>query len=461
MAEQYNMNGNPFEQGMQVGQGEAFVFTPNTKPIDILTGALNNQLAFEEKKLKQKEEQSKLKDAALEKELLELKADTKWDRAVEQIDSKLNELRDELITARIQGKDVSSPLYQRNVDRKKLELQALSNMNLTTYDMFTKLLPELRDRDKYDQTVVDQWIKDFDNLKTIEDRFDFITHNRPGEEFDFLKYLRTNMSKEEQSGLSTRTLEKKNRQAVEAAFNNLPEYRKMEMYNEGLKNNWYKDNADGSMNKEAMINAYDDELKAFYVKDVARAPMGWGGGNGGYQVPKIQLSGTRRKTHSNSPNDQFVDFLSFGKNARQLPPGTFFDRNGNQIKIIPTGFQYMGTPYKDSPGGWMLEGKIAGKEQKTVVSSEDSAGAFENSDKYEDVSVNSNSDGTYTVTYKELEDYSIPVTADNYNILQSQYGVDLNQAAQSENVRNKLPQHDYYTIPSQYINVSGMDMKAD
>jgi len=109
----------------------------------------------------------------------------------------------------------------------------------------------------------------------------------------------------------------------------------------------------------------------------------------------------------------------------------------------------------------MLEGKIAGKEQKTVVSSEDSAGAFENSDKYEDVSVNSNSDGTYTVTYKELEDYSIPVTADNYNILQSQYGVDLNQAAQSENVRNNLPQHNYYTIPSQYINVSGMDMKAD
>jgi hypothetical protein len=458
MAEEYNMNGNPFEQGMQVGQGEAFVFTPNTKPLDILSGALNNQLAFEEKKLKQKEEQAKLKDAALEKELLELKADVKWDRAVEQIDSKLTELSDELITARIKGKDVSSPLYQRNVDRKKLELQAISNMNLSTYDMYTKLLPELRDRDKYDQTVVDQWIKDFDNLKTIEERYDFITHNRPGEEFDFLKYLRTNMSKEEQSGRTTQTLEDKNRKAVEAAFNNLPEYRKMEMYNEGLKNNWYTDNADGSMNKEAMIKAYDEELKAYYVKDVSPPPMRSGGG-GGYQVPQIQLSGTRRYDYGTG--DQFVDFLSFGKSGKGLYAGNFYDANGNQVKIIPTGFQYTGTPYGDKPGGWIMEGKLAGQEQKTVVSSEDAAGAFENSDRYEDVNVNSNGDGTYTVTYKELQDYSIPVTIDNYNLLQSQYGFDLNQAAQSENARQKLPQHDYYTIPTKSFGVQGMNMNAE
>lgn len=457
MAEQYNMNGNPFEQGMQVGQGEAFVFTPNTKPIDILTGALNNQLAFEEKKLKQKEEQSKLKDAALEKELLELKADTKWDRAVEQIDSKLNELSDELITARIQGKDVSSPLYQRNVDRKKLELQALSNMNLTTYDMFTKLLPELRDRDKYDQTVVDQWIKDFDSLKTIEDRFEFITHNRPGEEFDLLKYLRTNMSKEEQSGLKTQTLESKNRQAVEAAFNNLPEYRKMEMYNEGLENGWYTNNADGSMNKEAMINAYDDELKAFYVKDVGRATTGGGGGTYGYTKPKLKIEGSR--INEFGAGDKFIDVIAASINEKSLPAEDY-EYNGEYIKVKPVTFEYSGMPFAGKPGGWSIKGKKVGEERKKVVSSEDEALAFENSDDYDDVEITDMGGGKYTVTYKELSDISVPVTQENDLILRSLYGLDLSSTANQINKSEGRPTHNYFNIGGTELNVDEETRKA-
>jgi hypothetical protein len=458
MANEYNTDGNPLEQGMQVGQGEAFVFTPNTKPIDILTGALNNQLAFEEKKLKQKEEQAKLKDAALEKELAELKVDSKWDRAVEELDLKLGNLRDELIEARIKGYDVSNPMFSRNIDKKKLELKAKADMNLATFDMYTKLLPELRDVDKYDQNVVDQWIKDLDKITDIEKRYDFITHNRPGDEFDYLKYLKDNFSEEVQKGRTTQTEEKKQIRAVETAYNNLPEYRKMEMYNEGLKNGWYTNNSDGSKNLEAMYKAYDQELKPFYKYQQTPAPSGGGFGFGN-NVPQISLSGTRR--YNFGRGDQFVDFLSFGKSGRGLNPGNFYDVNGNQVKIIPTGFQYTGTPYADKPGGWIMEGKLAGEEQKTVVNSESAAGAFENSDKYEDVNVNENSDGTYTVTYKELKDYSIPVDAANYNLIQSQYGVDLNQAAQMINKQQGRPQHDYYTIPTKSFGTPDMDMRAD
>lgn len=457
MAEEYNMNGNPFEQGMQVGQGEAFVFTPNTKPLDILSGALNNQLAFEEKKLKQKEEQAKLKDAALEKELLELKADPKWDRAVEQIDSKLTELSDELITARIQGKDVSSPLYQRNVDRKKLELQAISNMNLSTYDMYTKLLPELRDRDKYDQTVVDQWIKDFDKLKTIEERYDFITHNRPGEEFDFLKYLRTNMSKEEQSGRTTRTLESKNKEAVETAFNNLPEYRKMEMYNEGKKNGWYTDNADGSMNKEAMIKAYDSELKPYYIKDVGPAPMSGGGGGNSVTKPKLEIEAGR--INEWGAGDKFVDVIVASINKKSLPAENY-EYNGEYIKVKPVKFEYSGMPFQGKPGGWSIKGKKVGEEQKKVVSSESEADAFENSNQYEDVTVEKNDNGKYTITYKELSDIYVPVTQENALILKSLYGLDLNSTANEINKASGIPTHDYFNIGGTELNVDEETRKA-
>lgn len=456
MANEYNTNGNPLEQGMQVGQGEAFVFTPNTKPIDILTGALNNQLAFEEKKLKQKEEQAKIKDAALEKELAELKVDPKWDRAVEELDLKLGGLRDELIEARIKGYDVSNPLFSRNIDKKKLELKAKADMNLATFDMYTKLLPELRDVDKYDQNVVDQWIKDLDKITDIEKRYDFITHNRPGDEFDYLKYLRENFSEEVQKGRTTKTEEKKQVRAVETAYNNLPEYRKMEMYNEGLKNGWYTNNADGSKNLDAMYKAYDQELKPFYKYQQTPPPSGGGGfGFGSSNVNKISVVGERQNYVGTK--GEIIDYLTYRIGNKTLPAQNFLDSSDNQFKnFIPISFGYTGTPYGNSPGGWIMEGKLAGEEQKTVVNSESEAGAFENSDRYEDVNVDQNSNGTYTVTYKELKNYKMPVNYTNYQLLKTM-GIDLNQDAGRINKEKGGESHNYFTSkPSE-----NWDLNAD
>jgi hypothetical protein len=462
MANEYNTDGNPLEQGMQVGQGEAFVFTPNTKPIDILTGALNNQLAFEEKKLKQKEEQAKLKDAALEKELAELKVDPKWDRAIEELDLKLGGLRDELIEARIKGYDVSNPLFSRNIDKKKLELKAKADMNLATFDIYTKLLPELRDVDKYDQNVVNQWIKDLDKITDIEKRYDFITHNRPGDEFDYLKYLRENFSKEVQKGRTTQTEEKKQIAAVKSSYLNLPEYRQMEMYNEGLKNGWYKNNADGSKNLEAMYAAYDKEmLKPYYTKEVSPAPSG-GGGYRSYSnnTNKLTVVG-ERQNYVGTPGT-VIDFLTYRQGSKPLYPENYLDTRDNQYKLFrPIGFGYTGWEYTApdgsySPGGWEMVGKLVGEERKKVVSSEDEALAFENSDDYDDVEITDMGGGKYTVTYKELKDYKMRVDPYNYQLLQTQ-GIDLNADADRINRKKGGEAHDYYTLPPS----SNMDLRAD
>ncbi len=95
---------NPLGAGTQVGQAESFVYTPNQNVFATIQGALDKNLQLQQDDLKKKEEAKKVQDAKLEKLMLDLQTEPKWDLPVEELAGQIDDIQNFVVDWRASGK---------------------------------------------------------------------------------------------------------------------------------------------------------------------------------------------------------------------------------------------------------------------------------------------------------------------------------------------------------------------
>ncbi len=209
---------NPLGAGTQVGQAESFVYTPNQNIFSTIQGALDKNLQLQQDDLKKKEEDKKKKDAALEKLMLDLQTEPKWDLPVEELAGQIDDIQNFVVDWRASGKPEDYN-FQLALKKKMLKFDATKSMNEKTFDIVTKYMTEATGNEKMDQEDVQLWYDGILGQKDSESRYKYVVSQpKPGEYFDILKPFKDNFSKEEQSGRKTETKESKQADAERAVW---------------------------------------------------------------------------------------------------------------------------------------------------------------------------------------------------------------------------------------------------
>lgn len=428
---------NPLAAGTQVGQGEAFVYnTPNVNPFSALQGALNNQLNLKQRELDKKEDEKKKNDANLQKALIDLQVDPKWDKAVGEFNTDVNDLSDFVASWGAKGLPYDSS-FQMAWRKKQLSVEAKKSMNEKTFDEYSKLkLKWAADPDKYDQAAINEWEKGLSSQKDIKGRYDYVMNNpQPGEYFDTLKYFRDNFSKDIQQGRYTYTDPKKQRAAVVTSFENLPEYRQNVIYKQGLQDGSWK-------SKEEMFDSINSSLKPYYINERTPSPVG-GGGSGSLSGKYSTIVGSSYGTSNGA------DTIAIAFGGGEAKPIQLSGENNQAVEMVPSQFIYTGNPGESTAkGGWYVRGKEY-RSEKTFESKQD-ADSF--ASQGTDFMVEQDPT-TQKWVVKKVIDVDVPLTEKNRLSMSATFGRQFDPSAEANawNKQNGLGTINYYRLPRQGV----------
>ena len=431
---------NPLGAGTQVGQAEAFVYTPNQNVFSTIQGALDKNLQLQQDDLKKKEEAKKKQDAALDKVMMDLQVDPKWDKSLEEMSQHIDNVGNLVYNWRASGKPVDVSFYTA-LNKEVARQNQLKSMNEKTFDAYTKYKADALANEKVDQADVELWEKGLDEQKTIEARFDYVNNQpKPGEYFDILKPFKDYFSEEERSGRLTQTKESKQTEAEKAVWESRNPTERQRMLRLAGKNLNLTDE-EGNLRpatEDEYLEFVHKSMKPFYVKELA--PSTSSGLTA--QQKKTGAAGVRTAT-----SQGFSDYVGL---PTDTTPMQVMDTNQQLISIIPSGVQYMGNPgeSKIAPlGGWHIEGKIPGNTQTKTFKDKAEADAWASANEGGTIAEPEFDEETNTLTYKTLETVYVPYDW-NKPKFQSQYPkIDVVALAQQYNSANGKGNPTYYQVP--------------
>ena len=432
---------NPLGAGTQVGQAESFVYTPNQNVFATIQGALDKNLQLQQDDLKKKEEAKKAQDAKLEKLMLDIQTDPKWDMPVEQLSNSIDDIQNFVVDWRASGKPEDYN-FQLALKKKMMGFDADKSMNEKTFDTYSKYMTEATANEKLDQEDVKLWENGIREQKDIKGRYDYImTQPKPGEYFDILKPFTDYFSKEVQQGRLTKTDEKKQRGAESSVWETRTPSERQRMLRQAGKNLNLTD-ADGNIRpatEEEFLTRVHEQMKPYYEKTLTAST---GGGGLTSQQKKTGAAGVRTGT-----SQGFSDYVAL---PTDVTPMQVRDVNQQLISIIPSGVQYMGKPgeTKIAPlGGWHIEGKVPGNTQTRTFKDKAEADAWASTNEGGTIAEPEFDEQTNTLTYKTLETVYVPYDW-NKTKFQAQYPkIDVVGLAQQYNTANQKGNPTYYQVP--------------
>ena len=401
---------NPLGAGTQVGQAESFVYTPNQNIFSTIQGALDKNLQLQQDDLKKKEEDKKKKDAALEKLMLDIQTDPKWDMPVGQLSNSIDDIQNFVIDWRASGKPEDYN-FQLALKKKMMTFDADKSMNEKTFDTYSKYMTEATGNEKLDQEDVKLWDNGLREQKDIKGRYDYIMNQpKPGEYFDPLKPFKDYFSQEEQSGRKTETKESKQTEAERAVWESRNPTERKRMLLLAGKNLELKD--DKGNIRPATENEYLDfvhkSMKPFYLKDRTPTPAGGSGFGGGPKTtqPLITVE-SKYPTSERNGVKGFADVISFNPAMyKDIPPAIFEDETGKEVEIKPSKLIFTGND-------WVIRGLQVGGRDIHKSSTKEEADAFlaqgiqeGTIEDAEDVQQNAN--GEWTFNYTTLKQIDVP-----------------------------------------------------
>ena len=391
---------NPLGAGTQVGQAEAFVYTPNQNIFATLQGALDKNLQLKENELKKKEEAKKKQDAQLDKVMMDLQVDPKWDKSLTEMSEHIDNVGNLIYNWRASGKPIGVEFYT-TLNKEVARQNQLKSMNEKTFDSYTKYKADALANEKVDQADVQLWEKGLDAQKTIEDRFNYINDTpKPGEYFDILKPFKDYFSEEEQQLRLTKTDETKQAKAEKAVWESRNPTERERMLRLAGKNLQLtdKNGMPRSATQDEYLKFVHDSMKPFYIKQQTPAPTG--GGLGTTKTPLYGAPGTMFGT-----SGEYNDAIGIAPKKIQVR-----DNYGVAIEMIPSTIQYQGKPGEANQfGGMQIVGKKVGSTNTKTFTTKEEADAWASGEVAqgtiaEDVSV----DEKGVVTYRTLEDVAVP-----------------------------------------------------
>jgi hypothetical protein len=433
---------NPLGAGTQVGQAEAFVYTPNQNVFATIQGALDKNLQLQQDNLKKKEEAKKKQDAEFDKLMMDLNVDSKWDRSLEELSEHIDNVGKMVYDYRASGKPADVAFYTM-INKEKARQNSLVGMNEKTFNEVTKIEADMLANEKIDKEDYKIWKKGLDSQKDIESRFDYTFNQpRPGEYFDILKPFKDYFSEEEQQNRLTKTDETKQAKAEKAVWESRNPTERERMLRLAGKNLDLKDKEGmpRSATQEEYLKFVHDSMKPFYVKQQTPAPTG-GSGSSANKPTTWSVYSELGKSQG------FADTLPIPKSNTAI---TVVDNGNNTIQMLPFKVQYTGKPGESNPiGGWQVLGKKVGSTQTKTFTSKEEADAWTSSQKQggtiaEDATV----DEKGVVTFKTIEDVAVPYDW-NVGVLEENFpGIDLYGKAAQFNSSKGDP--GYYRRPKQF-----------
>jgi hypothetical protein len=401
---------NPLGAGTQVGQGEAFVYTPNQNVFSSIQGALDKNLQLKQADLAKKEEAKKRQDAEMMKIMTDLQVDPKWDRSLGEMSEHIDKVGDLVYNWRASGKPIGVDFYT-TLNREIAKQNSLKGMNEQTFNQYTKIKADLLANEKVDQADVELWEKGLDAQKTIEDRFNYINNTpKPGEYFDILKPFKDYFSEEEQQQRVTGTIESKQTEAEKAVWESRNPTERERMLRLAGKNLELK-NPDGSL-RPATETEYLDfvhkSMKPFYVKQVTPTPAST-------STPKTPLFGEASTMFGTSGG--YADSIGIANKKIQVK-----DNYGVAIEMIPSTIQYQGQPGESNEfGGMQIVGKKVGSTNTKTFTTKEEADAWASGEVAQGTIASDPSvDEKGVVTYRTLEDVAVPYDW-NVPVMNQQY----------------------------------------
>jgi hypothetical protein len=431
---------NPLGAGTQVGQAEAFVYTPNQNVFATIQGALDKNLQLQQDNLKKKEEAKKKQDAEFEKIMMDLQVDPKWDKSLAEMSEHIDNVGDLVYKWRASGKPIGVEFYT-TLNKEIARQNQLKSMNEKTFDAYTKYKADALANEKVDQADVELWEKGLDAQKTIEDRFNYINDTpKPGEYFDILKPFSDYFSEEERNGRLTKTNESKQKEGEKAVWTSRNPTERERMLRLAGKNLKLTD--ENGMPRNATEDEFLDyihkSMKFKYVKELA--PSTASGLTA--QQKRTGAAGVRTAT-----SQGFSDYVGL---PTDTTPMQVIDNNQQLISIIPSGVQYMGKPgeSKIAPlGGWHIEGKIPGNTQTKTFKDKAEADAWASANEGGTIAEPEFDEQTNTLTYKTLETVYVPYDWNKPKFKAQYPNIDVVGLAQQYNTANNKGNPEYYQVP--------------
>jgi len=401
---------NPLGAGTQVGQAESFVYTPNQNIFSTIQGALDKNLQLQQDDLKKKEEDKKKKDAALEKLMLDLQTEPKWDLPVEELAGQIDDIQNFVVDWRASGKPEDYN-FQLALKKKMLKFDATKSMNEKTFDIVTKYMTEATGNEKMDQEDVQLWYDGILGQKDSESRYKYVVSQpKPGEYFDILKPFKDNFSKEEQSGRKTETKESKQADAERAVWETRNPTERKRMLLLAGKNLELKD-ANGNVRpatEDEYLKFVHESMKPYYTKERTPTPMGGGGFGGGNKTnqPLITVE-SKYTTSTRNGVGGFADVISFNPAMyKDIPPAIFEDASGKEVEIKPSKLVFTGND-------WVIRGLQVGGRDIFKSKSKEEADAFlaqgvQEGTIDEATDIQQGPDGEWTFNYTTLKQIDVP-----------------------------------------------------
>jgi hypothetical protein len=388
---------NPLGAGTQVGQGEAFVYTPNQNVFSTIQSALDKNLQLKQADLAKKEEAKKKQDAEMMKIMMDLNVDSKWDRSLEELSQHIDNVGDLVYSYRASGKPADVAFYTM-LNKEKARQNALVGMNEKSFNEVAKIKADLLTNDKIDKADVELWEKGLNKEKDIEGVFNYVFNQpRPSEYFDILKPFKDYFSEEEQQQRVTGTIESKQTEAEKAVWESRNPTERERMLRLAGKNLELK-NPDGSLRPATEAEYLDfvhKSMKPFYVKQVTPAPAS-------SSTPKTQLYGAPSAMYGTSGGNN--DAIGIAPKKIQV-----VDNYGVNIEIIPSTIQYQGQPGESNDfGGMQIVGKKVGSTQTKTFKDKQEADAWAEANEGGSIAEPEFDEETNTLTYKTLEDVAVP-----------------------------------------------------
>lgn len=401
---------NPLGAGTQVGQAESFVYTPNQNIFSTIQGALDKNLQLQQDDLKKKEEAKKAQDAKLEKLMLDIQTDPKWDMPVAQLSNSIDDIQNFVVEWRASGKPEDYN-FQLALKKKMMGFDADKSMNEKTFDTYSKYMTEATANEKLDQEDVKLWDKGLREQKDIKGRYDYIMNQpKPGEYLDILKPFKDYFSEEEQNGRVTKTDPKKQALAEKAVWESRTPSERQRMLRQAGKNLKLTD-AEGNIRpatEEEFLKNINSEMHAWYVKDRTPIPPGGGGFGGGPKTnqPLITVE-SKYPTSIRNGVRGFADVISFNPAMyKDIPPAIFEDAGGKEVEIKPSKLVFTGND-------WVIRGLQVGGRDTFKSKSKEEADAFlaqgiQDGTIEDPEDMQQGADGEWSFNYTTLKQIDVP-----------------------------------------------------
>lgn len=407
---------NPLGAGTQVGQGEAFVYTPNQNVFSTIQTALNQNLALKQADLKEKQEEKKKQDAELMKIMADIQVDSKWDKSLEEMSKHIDNVGDLVYSWRASGKPIGVEFYTK-LNKEIARQNQLKGMNEKTFDQYTKLMTDLSTNKDVDQNEVKLWLDGFDKQKNIEGRFDYMNSvPKPNEDFNTLKLFKDNMSEDIQKNNKTFTDEAKQKKAEKAIFDNMSQYEKARTISK------YSKIAGKALTEAEALEAIHNDLQGWYIDRTATVSTGRGERGPSANKPRFTVGVQYPDTSKDANGNILADTIALStETMRDVPPAQFTDATGRQVTILPSKLVFSGTD-------WLIRGQEVGGKETFKSANKAEVDAFlqkgvQDGTIADASQVTQDANGEFSFNYTKLKQVDVPYLQ-NKEIFMNKYGFD-------------------------------------